>query len=112
MNVTVTGHHLDVTPAIRNYILEKLERIERHFSRVNQAHVTIEVQRQVQKAEATLHLRGGSLHAGAEAEDMYAAIDALADKLDRLVMKRRQKVRDHHNREGSHRVVHTPVEAT
>jgi putative sigma-54 modulation protein len=91
MNLNVSGHHLEVTPAIRGYVQGKLERIKRHFDHVIDAHVILSVDKLRQKAEVTLHLRGKDLHCASEDQDLYAAIDLLADKLDRQVLKYKGK---------------------
>ena len=100
MNLNVSGHHIDVTPAIRSYVQAKLERIRRHFDHVIDAHVILTVEKLRQKAEATLHVSGNSIHADATEENMYAAIDLLADKLDRCIKKHKEKLTDHHAVEG------------
>lgn len=87
MNLTVTGHHVAVTPAIRSYVESKLERIVRHFDDVTGVNVILSVQKLRQKAEANLHVRGKDLFVEADHEDLYAAIDAMTDKLDRQVLK-------------------------
>jgi putative sigma-54 modulation protein len=94
MNLSVSGHHLEVTAAIRSYVQAKLERIARHFDHVIDAHVILTVDKLRQKAEATLHVRGKDLHCESEEEDLYAAIDLLADKLDRQVLRYKDKVND------------------
>ncbi len=91
MNLNVSGHHLEVTPAIREYVQSKLERINRHFDHVFDAHVILSVDKLRQKAEITLHVRGKDLHCEAEDADLYAAIDLLVDKLDRQVLKYKGK---------------------
>jgi putative sigma-54 modulation protein len=91
MNLSVSGHHLEVTPAIRTYVHSKLERVARHFDHVIDAHVILTVDKLRQKAEATLHVRGKDLHCECEEEDLYAAIDLLADKLDRQVLRYKDK---------------------
>lgn len=91
MNLNVSGHHLDVTPAIRTYVQGKLERITRHFDHVIDAHVILSVDKLRQKAEVTLHVRGKDIHCASEELDLYAAIDLLADKLDRQVLKYKAK---------------------
>ena len=91
MNLNVSGHHLDVTPAIRSYVQTKLERVARHFDHVIDAHVILTVDKLTQKAEATLHVRGKDLHCESEQEDLYAAIDLLADKLDRQVLRYKEQ---------------------
>ncbi len=87
MNLTVTGHHVTVTPAIRSYVETKLERIVRHFDDVTGVNVILSVQKLRQKAEANVHVRGKDLFVEADHEDLYAAIDAMTDKLDRQVLK-------------------------
>jgi len=91
MNLNVSGHHLEVTPAIRGYVQGKLERIKRHFDHVIDAHVILSVDKLRQKAEGTLHLRGKEIHCESEGADLYAAIDLLTDKLDRQVLKYKGK---------------------
>lgn len=91
MNLNVSGHHLEVTPAIRSYVQTKLERVARHFDHVIDAHVILTVDKLRQKAEATLHVRGKDLHCECEEADLYAAIDLLADKLDRQVLRYKDK---------------------
>ena len=92
MNLNVSGHHLDVTPAIRTYVHSKLERVSRHFDHVIDAHVILTASKLVQKAEVTLHVRGKDLHCESEEADLYAAIDLLADKLDRQVLRYKDKL--------------------
>ena len=100
MQMTLTGLHLDVTASMRNYVEKKLERISRHFDNVIDVHCVLSVEKLKHKAEATLKVSGGSIHADAEDGDMYAAIDSLADKLDRRVKKHREKRTDHHAAEA------------
>src|SRR5688500_16669617 len=94
MNVNVSGHHLEVTPAIRTYVQSKLERVSRHFDHVIDAHVILTVDKLRQKAEVTLHVRGKDLHYESDQEELYAAIDLLADKLDRQVLRYKDKLYD------------------
>lgn len=91
MNLSVTGHQLEVTPAIRSYITSKLERITRHFDHVIDVNVILSVEKLQQKAEASVHLRGKDLFAQSDDPDMYAAIDLLIDKLDRQVIEYKRK---------------------
>jgi putative sigma-54 modulation protein len=100
MQLSITGHHVEVTPALRSYVEKKLERITRHFDSVIDVHCVLTVEKLRQKAEATLHVSGNSLHADATGPDMYASIDALADKLDRRVRKHKEKRTDHHAAEA------------
>ena len=91
MNLNVSGHHIEVTPAIRTYVQSKLERVSRPFDRVIDAHVILTVDKLRQKAEVTLHVSGKDLHCECEEADLYAAIDLLADKLDRQVLRYKDK---------------------
>jgi putative sigma-54 modulation protein len=100
MNLTVTGHHLDVTPAIRAYVEEKIGRVNRHFDHVIDVTVVLRVEKLEQKAEANVHVSGRDLFAEASDADMYAAIDALADKLDRMVVKHKEMVSSHRPENG------------
>ena len=95
MNLSISGHHLDVTPALRAYVESKLERIIRHFDQVIDVTVFLSVDKLVQKAEISLRVRGKDLFAESTDADMYAAIDSLVDKLDRLVIKHKAKRYDH-----------------
>jgi putative sigma-54 modulation protein len=99
MNLTLTGHHLDVTPAIRDYVVAKLDRITRHFDHVIDVNVVLSVDKLARKVEANVHVRGKDLHAEAVDGDMYAAIDLLSDKLDRMVLKHKE-IRAAHRPEG------------
>ena len=96
MNLNLTGNHLEITPAIRDYVVAKLDRVTRHFDHVIDVSVVLSVNKLRQKIEANLHIRGKDLHAESIEPDMYAAIDALADKLDRRVKKHKEKLSDHH----------------
>lgn len=98
MQIDLTGHHVDITPALRGYVNEKFERLERHFDNVTDVHVILSVEKLRHKAEATIQISGGSLFADNVEDDMYAAIDGLVDKLDRQVKKHKEKLTDHHRR--------------
>ena len=95
MQMTISGHHLDVTDPIREYVTSKLSKLERHYDHINSTAVILSVEKLSQKAEATIHVSGGELFANAEHEDLYAAIDALSDTLDRQLIKYKEKHRDH-----------------
>jgi putative sigma-54 modulation protein len=92
MNLSVSGHHLEVTAALRSYVQSKLARVTRHFDHVIDAHVILTAQKLKQKAEVTLRVPGKELHCESEEGDLYAAIDTLADKLDRQVLKYKDKL--------------------
>ncbi|UZE95207.1 ribosome hibernation promoting factor [Alkalimarinus alittae] len=91
MQLNITGHHVDLTDSLKEYVSAKLEKLERHFDHISNVQVTLSVQKLRQIAEATLHLSGADIHATAEQEDMYAAIDQLVDKLDRQILKHKEK---------------------
>lgn len=100
MQLNLTGHHLEITPAMRAYVEKRLERITRHFDQVIDVHFVMTVEKLEHKAEATVHVSGTNIHVDAIDTNMYAAIDALTDKLDRSVLKHKEKQRDHHASEG------------
>lgn len=91
MQVNISGHQLDVTDPLRDYVEEKLSRLERHFDRITNVQVIMSIDKLKQKIEATLHVAGGEVVANAEHDDMYAAIDLLIDKLDRQLIKHKEK---------------------
>lgn len=91
MQINFTGHQLEVTPALKDFTNEKLARLQRHYDAISSINVTFSVQKLRNIAEATIQVPGNSLHASSEAEDMYAAIDALVDKLDRQLKKHKDK---------------------
>ena len=95
MNLSICGRHLDITPAIREYVMNKLARVLRHFDHVIDTQVMLSVEPLRQKAEITMHLRGKDIHCEATDENLYAAIDLLVDKLDRQVIKHKDKVQSH-----------------
>jgi putative sigma-54 modulation protein len=95
MQINLTGRHLDITDAIRSYVQSKFERLERHFDHVTNVHVILSVEKLRQKAEASMHISGHDVFADSEHEDMYAAIDTLIDKLDRQVLRHKEKMKNH-----------------
>lgn len=100
MNLHLTGHHLEITPPLRDYVKSKLERVTNHFDQVIDVKVTLSVEKLKQKVEATMHVPGNDIHAECADENMYSAIDLLADKLDRQVLKHKEKQSDHHRSSG------------
>ena len=92
MQINLTGHHVDITDSLRDYVNEKFARLERHFDHINNVHVILSIEKLRQIAEANIHLNGGEIFANAEATDMYASIDSLVDKLDRQVIKHKEKM--------------------
>ena len=93
MQVNISGHHIEVTEALKNYVTDKFQRLERHLGNVIDSHVILSVEKLVQKAEATVQVNGAKLFAEAEHADLYAAIDGLIDKLDRQAIKHKEKLR-------------------
>jgi putative sigma-54 modulation protein len=99
MQLSVTGHHIEITDSLRRYVDTKLAKIERHFDHMTDIHCVLTVEKLQHKAEATIHVGGGTIHAEQTEPNMYAAIDILVDKLDRQVKKHKEKLTDHHARE-------------
>ena len=103
MNLKISGHHLAITPAIRDYLQNNMAKVSRHFEQVMDVDIILSVDKLDQKAEAKVHLSGKDLFCESIDADMYAAIDGLADKLDRAVLKHKEKLVDHHNQESIRR---------
>jgi len=102
MNLTISGHHLEVTPALRTYVTGKLDRITRHFDQVVDVKVLLSIENQTekerrQKAECSIHVKGNDMFAESAHEDMYAAVDELVDKLDRQVVRHKDRLQNHHH---------------
>ena len=95
MQLTISGHHLEITEAIREYVNNKFAKLERHYEQITSTSVILTVDKLQQKAEATIYVSGAELFANAEHADLYAAIDALTDKLDRQLIKHKEKHRGH-----------------
>ena len=95
MQISLSGHHVDITDSMRNYVNEKIARLDRHFDQALDIHIVLTVEKLRHKAEATLHVSGNNLYADDVQEDMYAAIDGLVDKLDRQGKKHKEKVKDY-----------------
>lgn len=96
MQINFTGHGIEVTPALRSLTQEKFDRLSRHFDKITNIHVTFDVEKLRQIAKATILVNKGELHASSESEDMYASIDALVDKLDKQLIKHKEKLREKH----------------
>ena len=103
MRVNLSGHHVDVTPALRSYVERKLGRVLRRIDPVIEVQCTLTGDKLRHCAESTVYIRGAAIHASAVSDDMYAAIDAMSDKLDRQVRKHKEKLTDHHARENGKR---------
>ncbi|AJR07393.1 ribosome hibernation promoting factor [Photobacterium gaetbulicola] len=95
MQINLTGHHVEITPSMREYVETKFNKLERFFDKINNVHVILNVEKLQQVAEATLHINAGEIHAKADSENMYAAIDALTDKLVRQLNKHKDKLNSH-----------------
>ncbi|MFA5372498.1 MAG: ribosome-associated translation inhibitor RaiA [Sideroxydans sp.] len=105
MNLNLTGHHLEITPAIREHVLSKLEKVKRHFDNVIDVNVILSVDKLVQKAEATIHISGKNIFAEAEDSNLYVAIDTLIASLDRQILKHKEKFEARrHDQSGKHQV--------
>ncbi|MDX1570678.1 MAG: ribosome-associated translation inhibitor RaiA [Xanthomonadales bacterium] len=105
MQVNLTGQNIDLTDPIRQYVETKFDRIRRHFDNLIDAHVVLNVEKQTHHVEATLAISGRKIFAESTDGDMYAAIDAMIDKLDRQVLKHKEKMQDHHH-EVPHKNIH------
>ena len=95
MQINLTGRHVEITDSLREYVDSKFAKLERHFENINNVHVVLNVEKLKQIAEAKIHLNGGEVIAVSEDENMYAAIDQLIDKLDRQVIKHKEKLSRH-----------------
>lgn len=91
MQINISGHHVELTDALRQYVNTKMDRLERHFDQISIVQTTLSVEKQRQKAESSVNIKGGQLFADAEHDDMYAAIDLMIDKLDRQLLKHKEK---------------------
>ena len=101
MQINITGHHVEVSAPLRDYVNTKMERVLRHCDQLTDARCILTVEKLRHKAEATMHISGGKLFADSTEADMYAAIDGLTDKLDRQIKKHKEKITDHHRSEGA-----------
>ena len=101
MQIAISGHQMDVTPPLKDYVTQKMSRIERHFDNVTNTTVVLHVEKTRHLAEATINTKGAILHANAEAADMYAAIDELMRKLDRQIRRHKEKSTSHHRNGGA-----------
>jgi putative sigma-54 modulation protein len=105
MQINLTGHHVEITPALREYVTSKLSRLERHFEQLTDIHCILTVEKLRHRAEATVNLKGAKLFADATEEDMYKSIDMMLDRLDRQVKRHKEKVTNHHASESIKRDV-------
>jgi putative sigma-54 modulation protein len=97
MQLSITGRHLEITEALKAHVEDKISKLKRHFDHVTDVHVILSVEKMVQKAEATVQISGAKLFAEDHQEDMYAAIDSMVDKLDRQIIKHKEKISGHRN---------------
>ena len=95
MQINLSGHHVEITDSLRDFVNSKFQKLERHFDHINNVHVVLNIEKLNQIAEATLHLSGGEIHAKSDNQDMYVAIDSLIDKLDRQVLKHKDKLKQY-----------------
>lgn len=95
MQLKISGHHLDITPSLREYVTNKIDRLNKHHDKITTTDVILSIDKLAQKAEARIHVSGADLFADAVAEDMYAAIDGLTDKLDRQLIRHKEKLKAH-----------------
>ncbi|MEZ8142634.1 ribosomal subunit interface protein [Enterovibrio norvegicus FF-33] len=95
MQINLTGHHVEITDALREYVTTKFDKLERFFDHINNVHVVLNVEKLQQIAEATLHVNNGEIFAKADSENMYAAIDSLTDKLIKQLSKHKEKMNHH-----------------
>ncbi len=95
MQLSISGHHLEVTEAINNYVQTKFSKLDKHNNSITNAHVILSVEKLEQKAEADIHVKGGNIHADAIETDLYAAIDKMVHKLDKQLIKHKEKHRSH-----------------
>ena len=95
MQINLTGHHVEITDSLREYVNTKFAKLERHFDQINNVHVVLNVEKLNQMAEATVHLSGSEVFASSQNGDMYTSIDSLIDKLDRQILKYKAKINHH-----------------
>jgi len=95
MQLSISGHQLEVTESLHDYVANRIEKLTHHFDKITNTHVILSVEKKVQKAEATMHINGKDLFAEADHDDLYVAIDLLADKLDRQLIKHKEKMRNY-----------------
>ena len=102
MQLNLTGQHIEITDSLRDHVNNKCEKLTRHFNQMTNVHVILSVEKQRQKAEATIHASGAELFASDESENMYTSIDNLISKLDRQIIKHKDKIKNHHQYDGAH----------
>ncbi len=95
MQLTISGHHIELTESIKNYVESKLSKLDKHHNQITSTNVILSVEKLRQKAEASVHVNGKDVFANSESDDLYAAIDALTDKLDRQLLKHKEKISNH-----------------
>lgn len=106
MQISISGQHMDITESLHNHVSEKVEKIARHFDHVTKTNVVLHVEKTRHIAEATVNTKGAMIHASSTADDMYSAIDSMVHKLDRQVIKHKEKLTDHHQNERN--IKHMP----
>lgn len=101
MQLNLSGQHIEITDSIRDHVNNKFEKLTRHFDRMINVHIVLSVEKQRQKAEAAIHVGGAELFASDENENMYTAIERLVSKLDRQIIKHKDKIKNHHQADGA-----------
>ena len=101
MQIIISGQNIDITDSLKSHVEDKLSKINNHFDHVTTTNVVLSVEKNRHSAESTIQAKGASFHASAESDDMYAAVDMLISKLDRQVLKHKEKKTDHHRGEAS-----------
>ena len=101
MQISISGHHVDITDSMHHYVSEKVEKIVRHFDHVTKTNIILQVEKKRHMAEATINAKGAMIHASSTSDDMYAAIDSMVNKLDRQVLKHKEKITDHHRNDSA-----------
>lgn len=105
MQINFTGHHLDVTPALREYTISKFDKLQRHFDKISSINVVFDIEKIQQSAEATIHVAKLELHASSKSENMYNSIDSLVEKLDRQLIKHKEKLQSHRDSKPAHNYI-------
>jgi len=101
MQLNLTGHHIEITDSLREHVTHKIEKLKRHFDHMTNVHVVLSVEKDRKKAEATVHVSGADLFASDENDNMYTAIEHVVNKLDRQIIKHKEKMKNHHQHDGA-----------
>ncbi len=101
MQLNLTGHHIEITDSLRDHVTNKIQKLKRHFDHMTNVHVVLSVEKDRKKAEATVHVSGADLFASDENDNMYTAIEHVINKLDRQIIKHKEKMKNHHQHDGA-----------